>query len=363
MSSSSTCPATAPTAAHRARFSWRDLGRHAVQNVAFNTLIAVVLWAASRHNHFDVQWVYSQAIGLSVWLLIDGGRFLVDPASPVGWPRGWKGLALAAFGIVAGCLIGTALGDAYSGRSSWAAALVDTRSASIVFLITLVIGGVVSYHYYVRGQSAFFQAQLELTQRQATEAQLKLLQTQLEPHMLFNTLATLRVLIGVDPERAQAMLDHMVAYLRATLGASRASMHPLADEFDRLRDYLALMEVRMGPRLRFNLDLPEALRDVPVPPLLLQPLVENSIKHGLEPQVAGGDISVCARQQGGQLLLEVRDSGVGCNATTHQPGSGFGMTQVRERLATAYGQQATIIFIANNDRGMRTQITFPLKNA
>jgi hypothetical protein len=90
------------------------------------------------------------------------------------------------------------------------------------------------------------------------------------------------------------MLDHLIAYLRATLGASRATLHPLADEFARLRDYLELMAVRMGPRLAYTLDLPEALREVPVPPLLLQPLVENAIRHGLEPQVAGGHITVRA---------------------------------------------------------------------
>lgn len=92
----------------------------------------------------------------------------------------------------------------------------------------------------------------------AAEARLKLLETQLEPHMMFNTLANLRVLVATDPPRAQEMLDHFIAYLRATLGASRAALHPLADEFARLQDYLALMAVRMGPRLDYTLELPEA---------------------------------------------------------------------------------------------------------
>ena len=129
--------------------------------------------------------------------------------------------------------------------------------------------------------------------------------------MLFNTLANLRVLIGLDAPRAQAMLDHLNAYLRATLGASRAPWHPLSAEFDRLADYLALMAVRMGPRLQVVLDLPDELRRLPLPPLLLQPLVENAIKHGLEPKVAGGRIEVGARRDGDMLELSVRDSGVG----------------------------------------------------
>src|SRR5690606_21211369 len=141
------------------------------------------------------------------------------------------------------------------------------------------------------------------------EARLKLLEAQLEPHMLFNTLANLRALIAVDPQRAQEMLDHMIAYLRATLDASRATSHPLAAEFERLRDYLALMAIRMGPRLAFQLELPPALAAQPVPTLLLQPLVENSIRHGLEPQVQGGRIKVTARQEGEALVLEVLDTG------------------------------------------------------
>src|SRR3569623_437905 len=112
--------------------------------------------------------------------------------------------------------------------------------------------------------------------------------------MLFNTLANLRALSGVDPNRAQEMLDHMIAYLRATLNASRAASHSLQAEFDRLQDYLELMAIRMGPRLRFTLDLPGALAQDTVPSLLLQPLVENAIQHGLEPKVGGGEVRVAA---------------------------------------------------------------------
>jgi sensor histidine kinase YesM len=196
--------------------------------------------------------------------------------------------------------------------------------------------------------------QAEAAQRQAAETQLRLLQSQLEPHMLFNTLANLRVLVGVDPARAQAMLDHLIAYLRATLGASRTAAHPLATEFERVDDYLALMAVRMGPRLQVLLDLPEDLRALSVPPMLLQPLVENAIKHGLEPKVQGGRIEVRARREGTTLRLTVRDTGVGLqeaaspplapSAPAAHPGSntgGFGMSQVRERLATLYGGQAS----------------------
>ena len=178
--------------------------------------------------------------------------------------------------------------------------------------------------------------------------------------MLFNTLANLRALIATDPERATAMLDRLNDYLRATLSGSLASTHSLQAEFDRLRDYLELMAVRMGPRLHYTLDLPPDLAAQPVPPLLLQPLVENSIKHGLEPKVEGGSIRVIARREGGALVLEVIDTGVGLS-TEPESAKGFGLTQVRERLKTTYGSLSAISFVANCAGGTSASITFPFE--
>jgi LytS/YehU family sensor histidine kinase len=167
--------------------------------------------------------------------------------------------------------------------------------------------------------------------------------SQLEPHMLFNTLANLRVLITRDPMQAQAMLDHLVGYLRTTLAASRTTTHPLAAEFARTADYLALMGVRMGSRLLVRTELPEALRDLAVPTLLLQPLVENAIAHGLEPAMGGGRIEITARLQGGApgavLELRVRDTGVGLGDAAD---AGYGLAHVRERLASLYGNRASL---------------------
>jgi LytS/YehU family sensor histidine kinase len=176
--------------------------------------------------------------------------------------------------------------------------------------------------------------------------------------MMFNTLANLRALIAVDPARAQQMLDHMIAYLRATLDASRATTHSLRTEFDRLHDYLELMAIRMGPRLTYALDLPEDLADLPVPALLLQPLVENSIKHGLEPKVEGGRIEVRARREGASVVIEVRDSGVGANAHGNA-GKGFGLVQIRERLSALHGPGASLDF-STDPQGAHARIALPL---
>ncbi|MCM5678165.1 histidine kinase [Schlegelella sp. S2-27] len=332
--------------------------------LAINTLIGVMMWLRMRPAQLDVQLVYSHAIGTISWLLIDVGRFFVGPSTtPHRFPHGWKKLPFLASGVLIGYVAGTSVGDAYSGRSTWE--LVTRAPVAFLSLTlgSLIVGSIIVYIFYSRGELAHHRAEAEAARRQAAENQLKLLESQLEPHMLFNTLANLRALIGVDPPRAQAMLDRMIAFLRATLNASRTDMHPLQLEFARLADYLELMRIRMGDRLAMQLDLPEALTQFPVPPLLLQPLVENAIKHGLEPSVEGGRIEVSARRRGDELVLTVRDTGVGApSAGASQQGAGFGLDQVRKRIATVYGAQASLSMAPATDGrgGMHAVVTLPV---
>jgi sensor histidine kinase YesM len=256
--------------------------------------------------------------------------------------------------------LGLTIADALTGGRSTSLLQFGATSTRLTLAFS-VIGTLASvFVVSTLERLAAARASAERAQRVAAEAQLRLLQSQLEPHMLFNTLANLRVLIGVDAARAQAMLDHLNAYLRATLGASRALQHPLADEFARLADYLALMAVRMGPRLQVRLDLPAELAALPVPPLLLQPLVENSIKHALEPQVDGGRIDITARRVGPHLVLTVHDTGAGPGAAATGTGGGFGLAQVRERLATVYGGRASLTLQAAGDTEGGTLATLRL---
>ena len=341
----------------------RPLLRHGLLSALFCCAIALALTLAG-HGPWDVQLVYSLAIGLVSWLVIDLGRMLLTGADCTGWPHGWRGLALIAVGTLAGFGVGGLVGDAYSGASQ---ALWHHRAGPATLVITVVAGIAISFFFYSRTKAEHLQRHMAQAQHEATQARLKLLEAQLEPHMLFNTLANLRVLVASDPARAQAMLDHLIAYLRATLSASRATLHPLADEMDRLRDYLELMAVRMGPRLAYALEVPEALHAIPVPPLLLQPLVENAIRHGLEPQVEGGRITVRACTDANQrLVLEVCDTGAGlaagAPATSSAAGRSFGLAQVRERLSTLYGDQGTIELIAQPAGGTCARVQFPYKS-
>ena len=337
---------------------WIQKLRHLLQTWAFCLAIAALQYAFQPNRPYEIPVSYSLAIGTLTWALIDFGRHLFPSSSDTGWPAGMAGFSLPMVGIALGFLGGTALADGWWGLSSWS--VMGGTQLRVSIGITLLAGIVINYYFYASGKSALLQAKVTEVRRQATEAQLKLLQTQLEPHMLFNTLANLRVLIGSDPTRAQHMLDHMVAYLRATLGASRASAHSVQAEFDRLSDYLELMAVRMGPRLSYTLILPPELAHLKMPPLLLQPLVENAIQHGLEPQVQGGSISVRASYDGTFLTLNVLDTGVGFLSDSARA-DGFGLTQVRERLATTYGSSGAIKIECNKPIGTSASVTFRCK--
>ncbi|MDZ4398124.1 sensor histidine kinase [Hydrogenophaga sp.] len=333
------------------------IARRALAAVVFNTVIALAITAVSGES-FAVNMLYSQFIGLFIWGLIDGGRFVLHPS---GWPGAMRMAALVVGAVLVAYPLGSASANLLMGRELLLGLNNFPRATLGFVLMSLSAGAFGAYYFTSREMLARARLAEEEAQRQATEARLRLLESQLEPHMLFNTLANLRALIGTDPVRAVTMLDRLNDFLRATLKASRADAtaghHTLADEFARLRDYLELMAVRMGPRLRYTLELPETLSHQSVPPLLLQPLVENCIRHGLEPNVDGGEVRVVARQGEGGLELEVSDTGVGCEA---EPAAGFGLSQVRERLTTAYPGQARLHWHSAPGAGTRALLTLPL---
>jgi hypothetical protein len=342
------------------RIDWIGKVQHLLQVLAFCLVVASIQYAFQPERPYAPTVVYSLFIGLYTWAVIDLGRHLLPSSRETGWPKGAAGVGIVVAGILVGWFMGNATADKlctlyglYSGPPPDPVA--DRRNS---ILITILAGVTASYYFYAQNRGAYLERKMVEAHQHANEARLKLLETQLEPHMLFNTLANLRMLIGVDPPRAQGMLDHMIAYLRATLDASRAATHSLQAEFDRLRDYLELMAVRMGPRLSYELQLPPDLANHPVPALLLQPLVENSIQHGLEPKVEGGRVTVSARREGEQLVLEVADTGAGPKGDAASA-KGFGTRQVRERLATLHGDGATFDFAAAPGGGARTILRLP----
>jgi hypothetical protein len=337
---------------------WTDKLRNGLQVMALCLAISAIHYVMRPEKQYEVGLWYSVAIGMLNWALIDFGRHFFPSSHGTGWPQGPMRILLPIVGIATGFVAGTALVDAWFGWSSWHESNQSEQKVSL--LITLVAGVMASFYFHTKYKGQHLETEVAQTQAQASHAKLKLLQTQLDPHLLFNTLANLRALITIDPNAALEMLDRMDAYLRATLSASRATEHPLADEFARLEDYLELMKVRMGERLQYTLTLPPELAHIAVPSLILQPLVENSIKHGLEPKIAGGEVNVSAQWLGGKLHLSVADTGVGMAAIASHPvnGQGFGMVQLRERLATRFGSDTTIECIANKPEGTCVNMVF-----
>jgi signal transduction histidine kinase len=337
---------------------WKSLLRHGVTTAGYCVLIALALTLADDST-FAAHLIYSLAIGLIAWLVIDGGRVLFHREASV-WPHGRRDFVVMALGLSCGFLGGNMIGDALTGKP--ALDFLDLASGRLAPALALAFAASSSicYFYYSRGRARFLQSAISVAQRDALDAKLKLIETQLAPHMLFNTLANLRVLIAADSQRAITMLDQLDRYLRATLAGSRALSHPLENELARLEDYLELMSVRMGKRLRYALDLPDSLRELPVPPLLLQPLVENAISHGLEPLVAGGKIRVSARREHSSIVIEVFDTGAGLDAAARAHGSGFGLAHVRARLASLYGPSATLALTDAAEGGTLACLRLPL---
>jgi signal transduction histidine kinase len=214
----------------------------------------------------------------------------------------------------------------------------------------------------------FFQMKTRQIQAEnrATEAQLRLLQAQIEPHFLFNTLANVVSLMQTDTPRAQAMLESFVDYLRASLTGFSHGSHTLGDEMDLVEAYMRIVKMRMEDRLQYEVDVPAELRKRSLPALTLQPLVENAIVHGIEPQISGGTIRIAARLERDLLVLTVQDDGAGMTATpataAPAPGarsSGTALGNIRERLRQAYGATAALQLDAIVPHGVRARLSVP----
>ena len=200
-------------------------------------------------------------------------------------------------------------------------------------------------------------AKQTVTEKELTVAKLSLLHAQVEPHFLYNTLASAQVLTRTDPVRADEMLGNLINYLRYSLPRTEDSLSTLGVELERARAYLEILQIRMGARLSLQIDVPESLKSLPFPPMMLQTLVENAIKHGLEPKPGGGGIWILARTTDGGIAVTVADDGRGFSA--EGAGSGIGLKNIRERLRLAYGNAARFAIVANFPSGVAATITVP----
>jgi len=259
--------------------------------------------------------------------------------------------------VLFGAFAGTVLGALSVGMRP--AALFGERLSFFtqIALLGILFGLLVSYVFISLEKISEERLQRIEMEKAAMEAELRLVQSQMEPHFLFNTLANVRSLIDSDPRRAGDMLETFVAFLRTSLRTGRERTVALSQELDVVKSYLDLFAMRMGKRLRYRIDLPEALRSFRIPPLLIQPLVENAVKHGLEPSVDGGEVAVAAERADGMVRITVSDSGVGIRETAG--GSGIGLENVRRRLAIMYGDAGRLAIEENTVGGVKAIVEIP----
>ena len=272
------------------------------------------------------------------------------------WSARRRGLFFAVVPI-AGVLISWPIAVSLVGfKFTWFRSVFAFDNANAGVLLFMLMFSALMYLYF-DGKT-----RTEAAERRATEARLRLLQAQIEPHFLFNTLANVLSLLEAEPARARAMLEAFVDYLRSSFGGLRASDHRLGQEVALLEAYLRVLGLRMEDRLRFQIDVPEDLRGLPLPALLLQPLVENAIHHGLEPKIEGGGVTVRARADKQRLMLQVQDNGLGlaAAATQARPGKGSALANIRERLYERFGDDASLRLEERPEGGVVAHLDLPL---
>lgn len=318
---------------------------------AYCTAIAGLLTLLSPKAGFWHEFIFAQCIGFSI--------SIINSLALSRMSRGKLRYAALSVTLPISIVVGVAVavrltgsgGEVYS--NAWQPLLIGLFFgiiASITFILFERIG----------------QLNLEVKQRQLSqiesakremEAQLKMLQAQIEPHFLFNTLANVSSLIDNDPPLSKKLLERLNDWLRVALTRARSDHITLGDELDMLENYLQILKIRFGERLRWTMDVPEDVRGLAFPPMLLQPLVENAVRHGIELKIGGGEIVIRAVIKHTVLCIEVKDSGVGLSSDADVGGTG--LANVRARLATLFGEAGKLTLENNAKVGVTATLELP----
>jgi sensor histidine kinase YesM len=331
-------------------FSARNLPFAVLSGIVFNTAIAGMLTIVSATGNFWQNFIFSQCIGLSIFVF----NILILPYIKPGVTR----LVVMSLTLPGSVAVGLSLAFYLSGVGSWSAPYA--RQSVMIGLFFGVIGSVT---YFLSERIHVLDAEVKQRrlneverEKREVEAHLRLLQAQIEPHFLFNTLANVSSLIEVDAVQARQLLDRLNDWLRVALARTRSENATLGDELILLENYLQILGMRFGARLRWQVEAAEAVRLLQFPPMLLQPLVENAIRHGIEPKLGGGQLVISAKMERGMLQLRVDDDGVGF---AEKSGGGAGLENIRARLAVLYGASAKLVLQTNASGGVSSILELP----
>jgi len=321
--------------------------------------------------------VSAASAGMVVWFFLNSYLDLLVTALCVGYTsmllytvasnlrlRGIPREALQVIAIVLGSVLGTILAGMLKGRA--VSSMFSERISGVAISMGLGIGfgcvvfaAIVVRERHANDRARMLRAEAERHQleKNMLEARLALMQAQVEPHFLFNTLANVQHLVETDPPAASRMLENLIRYLRCAMPQMREAATNLGREVDMASAFLEIQHVRMGSRLAFAIDVPTTLRERPFPPMMLISLVENAIKHGVDPCCDCGSITIRAEEAEGRLRVSVADTGEGIQP--HANGGGVGLANIRERLKALYGPEARLRLEENAPRGVVASIELP----
>jgi len=326
--------------------------------IIISTLIAAFLtFTGITTKSFIINLIVSQSFGISICSII---MFLLWVFKPE------KTASLAfifIIGVGSGILIGLQIGSFVLQQIFSIVLKPQDRGLLQTIIIAIAFGSAVSYFFYAKSRLRVSEEEIQQErikrlsiEKEALETNLRLLQAQIEPHFLFNTLSNVLSLIDTDPANGKSMLMDLIHYLRTSLSRTFPDPITLDQEIDMIKAYLNIQKIRMGERLHFKIELSDAVRKYPFPPMLLQPLVENALKHGLEPKMEGGAIMIKAMEEDDLIRIEVMDTGSGFSSY-HKTGVGIG--NVRERIKLLYGEKGRLILEENKPNGVRAIVEVP----
>jgi sensor histidine kinase YesM len=326
------------------------------------TLAGIVLHVLFGQTHWIVPILLANMAGFGMFIGIAGVWFNYRRVARAKWKLVAKAMAGT---VVAGCLAaagillytGTRIGQVWDIVPGFVAVVL---AAGLLAALPMIAVSVLrNRQYEVLTAQLQAEAERERLARELSEARLRMLRAQIEPHFLFNTLGAVQQLAQHGAPRAAELTANLIAFLRGSLGDMRSDEVGLRAEFSLVESYLNVMQVRLGARLRFRIDLPPALDAVRVPSMIVLTLVENAVKHGIEPALRGGEIVVSAQQEEGIVRLRVADSGVGMDPAPDDETGGMGLDNVRHRLRLAYGDAASMA-LHDADPGLVADIVIPV---
>ena len=336
-------------------FRVRRWQRRAAVNVAICTLAATALGVEAHGTPVLDYFVISYSIGLCVQACTEAGRVY----APANLPRSLVTVAMTGGGLVVGLALAGFLAAGDPGSL-----LGDNSSLLVGALIAvLALTGFEGLKQLWDARERLSRAERDALARDkaVAEAELRVLQAQMEPHFLFNTLANVISLTHTHPDRAAKLLERLTSLLRASLSRTRRTDGTLGDELAIVGAYLDVQALRMGGRMTYGVEVEPGLESVRMPPLLVQPLVENAVLHGIEPSPAGGRVLVRAERDDGAVRIRVTDDGVGMNPDT--AGHGVGIANIRERLRSSFGRSGALALFETPGGGVTAMLRIPVPPA